>query len=141
MKKSVLLGVTLAAMALPNVALAHCNNQAHKNGSFNVTCEAGVKVYRHQALQLPRADQNALARVEVARINRRTQQDANASRERIASQNAKIERRRAATDEQFQRSLVEQPSNLSRLGFYNFNRRFDNGFGFTGRRNRFGVRY
>jgi len=141
MKKSVLLGVTLACMAVPNMALAHCNGHGQQEGSFKVSCEAGVKVYRHQALQLPRIDQNAQARIEVARINRRTQQDANASRERIARQNAAIRARRAASDEFFQRSLVEQPENLSRLSGYNFNRRFDNGFGFVGRRNVFGLRY
>ena len=34
MKKSVLLGVTLAAMALPNLAAANCG---HTNGSYTVS--------------------------------------------------------------------------------------------------------
>ncbi|MEP1230895.1 MAG: hypothetical protein ABJG88_09490 [Litorimonas sp.] len=139
MKKSVLIGVTLAAMALPNVAFAHCGGQT--KGSFNVSCEAGVQVYRHQSLQLPRLSPNAQARVEVAKINRRTQQDAIASRERIAARNTAVNNRRAATDEFFRRSLVEQPSNLSRLSGFNFNRNFNSGFGFAGRRNSFGLRY
>ena len=141
MKKSVLLGVTLAAMALPNMAFAHCGGHGHSKGSFKVSCEAGVQVYRHNALQAPRLDPNAQARIEVARINRRAQQDVNASRERIAAQNAQIRARRAATDEFFRRSLVEQPSNLSRLSGFNFNRNFNSGFGFVGRRNQFGLRY
>jgi len=150
MKKSVLLGVTLVAMALPNIATAHCGG--HKKGSFNVSCESGVQVYRHDALQAPRIDPNIAARVEIANINRRTQLDTNASRERIANQRAQIDSRRAASDEFFQRSLVERPSNLSRLGFNNrFNNNGFSNFGFngrniqtrfgaTGRRNRFNNR-
>ena len=127
MKKSVLLGVTMAAMALPNIAMAHCGG--HKNGSFNVSCESGVKVYRHDALQSPRIDPNISAQIKIANINRRTQLDAINSRERIANRRAQLERRRVASEEFFQRSLVERPSNLSRLGF---NNGFNN-FGFNGR--------
>lgn len=135
MKKSVLLGMTLAVMAIPSLSMAHCGVQ--KKGAFNVSCETGVQVYRNAPLQAPRIDPNVQARLESDAKNREVQRDAIASRERIAGQSAAIANRRAATDEFFSRSLVERPSNLSRLGFGNRfnnfgNRGFSNGFAATG---------
>jgi len=138
MKKSVLLGVTLAAMALPNIAAANCG---HINGSYTVSCHSGVQVYRHNALTPPSISPTVSARLEAQRDNNRVQEKAIESRERIANQNAQLRRRQIASDEFFQRSLVESPSNLARLGGNNFNNNGFNNFGFNGRRivTRFGF--
>ena len=138
MKKSVLLGVTLAALALPNIASASCGQT---KGSFNVSCESGVQIYRHNALKAPSISPSLSARLDAQRDNNRVQREAIASRERIANQNAQLERRRIASDRFFQRSLVETPSNLARLGGNGFNNNGFNNFGFDGRRitTRFGF--
>ena len=125
MKKSILLGVMITTLSLPNIASAHCD--AYKKGPYTVSCESGVQVYRHDARSLPRLDPNVQAQIEIAKINDRTRQEAIASNERIARVKAQNTRRRDATDRFFQRSLVENPSNLSRLGFNN-SRFNNNGF-------------
>jgi len=59
-----------AAMAMPALASAHCGT---KQGSFIVTCEKGVKVYRHDALSsIPQGPSIAEARLEAAKERQKT---------------------------------------------------------------------
>lgn len=68
MKRSFVILSLLGSLALPTSALAQCDTMV---GSYAVTCEKGVQVYRHQALSpLP-----AVSQVEITRRKALAQQD------------------------------------------------------------------
>ncbi len=71
------LGLT-AAISFPTAAAAQCGTV---QGSFAVTCEQGVQVYRHNSLSgIPAPKTQAQATVEAAEIRAKT------ARQRIAAQ-------------------------------------------------------
>jgi hypothetical protein len=74
MKKISLISAVIAATAMPMSASANC---AKMSGSFLVTCEKGVQVYRHNSMSLRTvglSDKYA-AQVETAEIRAKSQRD------------------------------------------------------------------
>lgn len=82
----------LLAFALPTQAQAHC---ASMNGSYVVTCEKGVKVYRHQA-------KSALPRSLASNTQASTKSSAQAERRAAVAQ--QLEARRISIAENRQRA-------------------------------------
>jgi len=73
-RKTIFIAALAAAMALPAAASANCGTL---QGSFAVTCEQGVQVYRHQALSsIPRGISQAQAQLEGEKIRAKTAQRA-----------------------------------------------------------------
>jgi len=71
-RTSILIVSLTAAMTFPAVASAHCGTT---QGSFAVTCEQGVKVYRHNAPSaLPRGLSAAQASLEAEKLRQSTAQ-------------------------------------------------------------------
>ena len=69
-----------AAITFPTAAAANCGTM---QGSFNVTCERGVQVYRHNSLSgIPAPMTQAEATVKAAEIRAKT------ARQRIAAQSS-----------------------------------------------------
>lgn len=82
------------AIALPTAASAHCGTT---QGSFAVTCEKGVQVYRHQALSpFPRGLSRADAQLEVEKMRQETAQMGIAANARAQAANAKLREREIA---------------------------------------------
>lgn len=74
----IFLTTVVAAAAMPSLALAHCGTTS---GSFSVSCEKGVIVYRHNSYStIPRGLSAAQAKLEVAKIKQK------ATREKLAAQ-------------------------------------------------------
>ena len=96
-RAKIFLAAFTAALALPAGAAAHCGTM---QGSFKVTCEQGVKVYRHQALSgIPQglsAERASLKREEIRAETARAQI---ASDARIAAAKAKLRERELALEE------------------------------------------
>lgn len=87
------MAAAMTAFALPTQALANCGSAS---GSYVVSCESGVKVYRHQAKSpLPASLSNP---------NRQTQSDRQADRraavaQQLEARRISIEERRQAAEE------------------------------------------
>ena len=82
-----------AALAFPTVASAHCGSN---QGSFSVTCERGVTVYRHNALSsIPQGISQADAQLEVEKIRAKTARARIESEERISIRRADTRERKA----------------------------------------------
>lgn len=113
-----------AAVIFPAAASAHCGTM---QGSFAVTCEKGVQVYRHQALSsLPQGLSDAQTRLEVAKIRAKTQRAQVASTGRIAAANANLRRRELAVQDY--RARVYDRSTRRRSSYAGYG----GGFGFGG---------
>lgn len=101
----------VATIALPAAASAHCGTM---QGSFAVTCERGVQVYRHQALSsLPRGLTQAQAQVQVAKINQKTAQRQIAAQERASVRANKLQSRELAIEDYRARVLDRSLRNRS----------------------------
>ena len=105
-----------AALAFPAIASANCGTI---EGSFSVTCEQGVQVFRHNALSgVPRGISQAEASVRSAEIR------ANTDRLRIESQE-----RADLRDQRLRERELVQDDIRTRI-FNRNSRRFTNSFGF-----------
>ncbi len=115
-----------AAIALPAAASAQCGTM---QGSFAVTCERGVQVYRHQALSsIPRGLSQAQAQIEVAKINQQTAQRQIAAQERASLRANALQRRELAIEDYrariFDRALRNRSFGFTRSRFGGFNSGF-----------------
>lgn len=109
-----------AALAFPAIASANCGTI---QGSFSVTCEQGVQVFRHNALSgVPRGISQAEATVRSAEIR------ANTDRLRIESQE-RADRR----DQNLREQELTQDDIRTRI-FDRNTRRFNNRFSFGNNR-------
>lgn len=121
--KILVAGLAVAA-AFPAAASAHCGTM---QGSFAVTCEKGVQVYRHQALSsIPQGLSPQQTQLEAEKIRAKTQRAQIASNGRIAAANAKLRQRELAIQDY--RARVYDRNTRGRSSFAGFG----NGFGFGG---------
>lgn len=81
LKRAVVFVASLTAIAaIPATASAHCGTT---QGSFAVTCEQGVKVYRHNSLSArPRGLTPTQARIEAETIRQKTERSRLAAMQR-----------------------------------------------------------
>ena len=80
-----------AALSFPTVAAANCGTM---QGSYALSCEQGVKVYRHQALSgVPRSITQAEATVQAEKIRAKTAEKRLASEERASLRDADLRTR------------------------------------------------
>jgi len=71
-RKTIFIAALAAAITFPAAASASCGTL---QGSYAVTCEQGVQVYRHQALSsIPRGLSQAQAQLEAEKIRAKTAQ-------------------------------------------------------------------
>lgn len=95
-RKTVFIAALAAAIALPAAASANCGTV---QGSFAVTCERGVQVYRHQALSsFPRGLSQAQAQIEAEKIRAKTAQRSIAAQERADIRASNLQRRELALE-------------------------------------------
>ncbi len=116
MKKSVILGVTAALLMVPNIAWAGC---AHKHGSFDVACESGVKVYRHNAPDLRGVGLSpSSTQLKIAKMRQKTEM-ARISASRAAAQDMAALRARQLDNERlYYRRATRQNSRYGYGGGY-----------------------
>lgn len=111
------------ALALPAVAAAQCGTL---QGSFVVTCEQGVQVYRHNAPSaIPRGLSQAQVQLKAEKLRQRTEVARIAATERAQAQRNALRQREL--DIQSYRARVDA-SNLRNRGVV-----YGNGFGFNQR--------
>lgn len=107
-----------AALAFPAIASAGCGTT---QGSFSVTCEQGVQVYRHNALSgIPRGISQAEASVETAKIRAKTDRLRIESQERATQRAAKLREREIVQDEFRSRIVNQNIRRFSNSGFGRF---------------------
>lgn len=113
-----------AAIAFPATASASCGTT---QGSFAVTCEQGVQVYRHNALSgIPQGLTPAQASLKSAQLRAKTDRLRIAAQERN-SQRASIIRERELEQERYRNRILNS----------NFRRRSVVGYGTYGSRGSF----
>ena len=104
-----------AATAFPIAASANCGSL---NGSFTVSCEQGVKVFRHNAPSgVPAPLSATQASLEAERIRARTARAALASQDRANARNAELRERELALED-FQTRIYQD--NIRRRSFIGF---------------------
>jgi len=132
-----------AALTFPTAASAACGTM---QGSYAVTCEQGVTVYRHNALSgIPAPLSQAEAIVEAEEIRAKTARSQLAAQERANLRATEAERRQLALDEYNSRVYN---TNVRRQGFpigvvgggFGFGSNVGFGAGVNGRRSGQGVR-
>ncbi len=119
------------ATAIPAVASANCGTV---QGSFSVTCEQGVQVYRHNAPSgIPRGLTQAQASLQAAQLRANTDRLRIESQERATRRAAQLREREIVQDE-FRSRIVNQnirQFSNSRFGrFGAFGGGFNNSGGF-----------
>lgn len=129
-----ILGLAVAT-AFPTAATANCGTT---QGSFAVTCERGVQVYRHQALSgIPAPMSQAEAMLEAEEIRAKTARQQIAAQSRAAARAADLRERELAIEDY--RARVYDRNTRRRSYFvtdYGYN-----GFGFARpARSRFAAR-
>lgn len=93
-RATIFTAVLTATIALPAAASAHCSSI---EGSFAVTCEQGVQVFRHQALSsFPRGLSKAETQLEIEKLRRETALENIAANERAQAVNAQLRDRELA---------------------------------------------
>ena len=93
-RTKIFIAALTAAIAFPVAASAHCGTT---QGSFAVTCEKGVQVYRHQALSgIPKGLSPAQAKIKSEEIRAETARRQIASQASAARVNAKLRERELA---------------------------------------------
>jgi len=123
-RKTIFIAALAAAMALPAAASANCGTL---QGSFAVTCEQGVQVYRHQALSsIPRGISQAQAQLEGEKIRAKTAQRQIAAQERANRRDIELRRRELALEDYRTRIFDANLRNRRR----SFGLRSNSGFGF-----------
>ena len=125
-----------AALAFPAIASANCGTI---QGSFSVTCEQGVQVFRHNALSgVPRGISQAEASVQSAEIRANTDRLRIESQERADRRDQGLRERELAQDDIRTRIFNRNSRRLTnRFGFGNgrgFGGGFGNGGGFINNR-------
>ena len=87
-RKSIFIIGLSAALAFPTVAAANCGTQ---QGSYTLTCEQGVQVFRHNALSgVPRSITQAEATLQAEQIRAKTAQKRIESQERASQRDAEL---------------------------------------------------
>lgn len=128
-RKPIFIAVLAAAMAIPAVASANCGTI---QGSFAVTCEQGVQVYRHQALSsIPRGLSQADAQIEAEKIRAETAQRSIEAQER-ADIRANNQLRRELALEDYRSRIFDRALRNNRRSFGLRNSGFGFGTGFGG---------
>jgi len=83
--------LTFALLALPVTATAHCGSM---QGSFSVTCEKGVKIYRHNApSSVPAGPSKAQTHLEAAKLRQETAQRRIQAEQRAQAEQAELRRK------------------------------------------------
>jgi hypothetical protein len=124
MSKFTAVAITLAAIALPSTAIAHC---ASAGSSFSASCENGVRVVRAQSQSaMPVGLSAAQAQLEVAKLQAATARAALASQERIARAQADL-RAQELENKRYRNMLLER--NTRRTTTTIDRRQFGYGFG------------
>lgn len=96
-RTTIFIAATVAALALPAAASANCGTM---QGSYAVTCEQGVQVFRHQALSsIPQGLSAQQTQLEAEKIRAQTARAQIASNDRIAAANTKLRERELALDD------------------------------------------
>ena len=127
-RKTIFIAALAAAIALPTAASANCGTI---QGSFAVTCEQGVQVFRHQALSsIPRGLSQAQAQIEAEKIRAKTAQRSIAAQERADIRAANLQRRELAIEDYRARIFDRALRNNRSFGLRNNS--FGTGFGFGG---------
>lgn len=114
-----------AAISFPTAAAAQCGTT---QGSFAVTCERGVQVYRHNALSgIPAPLSHAEAHLQSAQIRAETARLRIAAQERANQRNAELRERELATEDY--RARVYNRN--SRRTSYGISAYYNRGYGFA----------
>ena len=123
---SLLLASLTLAAALPATASAHCGTM---QGSFIVTCEQGVKVYRHNALSgIPAPISQGQARVKAEQIRARTARAQIQAQSRAAARAADLRERELAIEDYRARVFDRNSRRTSfPVGSFGYNRGFQFG--------------
>jgi hypothetical protein len=123
-RKTIFIAALTAAIALPTTASAHCSTM---QGSFAVTCEKGVQVYRHQALSsIPRGLSAADVSLKTEAIRAKTARAQIAAQSRAQAANVKLRQRELAIADYNAR--VNDRNTRRRSSFSGFG----GGFGYRG---------
>jgi len=124
-RKTIFIAALAAAIALPAAASANCGTI---QGSFAVTCEQGVQVYRHQALSsIPRGLSQAQAQLQAEQIRAQTAQRAISAQERADIRANNLQRRELALEDY--RTRIFDNALRRRSSFGLRSRGFNNGIG------------
>ena len=119
-----ILGIA-AAIAFPTAAAAQCGSL---QGSFMVTCEQGVQVYRHQALSgIPAPMSHAQASLKSEQIRAKTARQRIAAESRSDARNADLREREIAIQDYRARVY----NSRSRRNTYYVSSYGNRGFGFA----------
>jgi hypothetical protein len=130
-RAKIFIAALTAAVVFPAAASAHCGSS---QGSYAVTCERGVQVFRHQApSSLPQGLSPQQAQLEAEKIRAKTQRAQIASNGRIAAANADLRQRELAIQDY--RARVYDRNTRRRSSFAGFG----GGFGFGGFNNTIGA--
>lgn len=116
MKIAAILGVMVLGAFVPSAAWAGCG---HSSGSYNVSCESGVKVYRHQAKDLRSVGLTAnQTKLKIAKMQQETQRQAIAASRATARENAALRSRQIDNQRFFYRRATTTPRyGSSRYGY------------------------
>ena len=95
-RNKIFIASLIAGFAFPAAASASCGTI---QGSFSVTCEQGVQVYRHNSLSgVPAPLSAAEASLEGERIRAKTARENLAAQQRDSARNARLREREQALD-------------------------------------------
>ena len=128
-RTKIFLAALTAAVVLPAAASANCGTM---QGSFAVTCEQGVQVYRHQSLSsIPQGISQQSAQLQAEEIRAKTERARINAQSRNAAANRRLREREIAIDDFNARTdnqFLRRSNNFGNNGFGNSNRLFgDNG--------------
>ncbi len=116
-----------AALSFPGVASATCGTM---QGSYAVTCERGVQVYRHQALSgIPAPITQAEASIQAAQIRAETAEKRLAFEERASKRDADLRDRELGIEDYRARVYNQKLNRTSRYNNSYGNRSFGGGYG------------
>lgn len=119
MKTAVIIGAMILGVCVPTTAWAGCGSAG---GSYNVSCEKGVKVYRHQAKNLRSVGLTAAqTRLKIAKMQQQTQRQAIAASRATARENAALRSKQIDS----QRDSYRRATATSRYGY---NRGYRSGY-------------
>ena len=114
------------AVAFPAVASANCGTV---QGSFSVTCEQGVQVFRHNAPSgIPRGLTPAEASLQAAQLRARNDRLRIESQERANQRDQRLRERELLQDE-FRTEIFNRNARRFNNSSFGIGRGFRNGFG------------
>jgi len=124
-RTKIFIAALAAAVVFPAAASAHCGTL---QGSFVVTCENGVKVYRHKAMTgIPQGLSPQQAQLKAEKIRAKTQRSQIAANARVQAANVKLRERELALEDYRARVYDRNTrgnSSYAILGGRGFNSRF-----------------